>query len=441
MKKISLATRQKVIQLFKEETQIKEIAQILLNRENIKISYGSVWNIIESWRSSQSKSTEPVAEQPLLSEPNGHLVSFTPVLVQESPSVVGPSGCPLSRFIPQTPESQPQIQTPEVKNSDLEDSKGNISIPHEIKELQGKDATSTGPVTEIIRNQPTYDPYMEREIDIIDPDTDPDLVEPDIYTDPNADYDERYDEDPNNSRLRKDLTNYKSESEMPERRPERQMTVRPATTRGARQLQGFREIEKEENNSLGSVSGWSTITKQIEKDKAQRRHELAVIEQRQRYLEIAKQEIDQARNDLDMRESKILQVEPFLPLARQIQDLSLTVDDIIPCFSWIEMIKEKAAVERIDLKTAIHRVAQDLSSYLQLGGMEKSLEQKKGELQMLNSFIVNNQRAISTIIELQNHGVGIDQIYRVSKFLYEKFGKEWSNNGGAFKLDTKLCQQ
>ena len=278
---------------------------------------------------------------------------------------------------------------------------------------------------------------MEREIDILDPDTDPDLVEPDIYTDPNADYDERYDEDPNNSLL----TNYESESESESEMPERRPTLRPATTRRARQLQGFREIEKEENIRLGSVSGWSTIAKQIEQDKAQRRHELAIIERRQRYLEIVKQEIDQARNDLDIRESKILQVEPFLPLARQIQDLSLTVDDIIPCFSWIEMIKEKAAVESIDLKTAIHRVAQDLSSYRQLGGMEKSLEQKKGELQMLNTFIVNNQRAISTIIELQNHGVGIDQIYGASKFLYEKFGKEWSNNGGAFKLDTKLCQQ
>jgi hypothetical protein len=70
--------------------------------------------------------------------------------------------------------------------------------------------------------------------------------------------------------------------------------------------------------------------------------------------------------------------------------------------------------------------------------MQKSLEQKKGELQMLTSFIMSNQKAISTIMELQNHGIGINQIYGASKFLYEKFGNEWSNNGGAFKLDTKL---
>ena len=171
MKKISLATKQKVIQLFKEETQIKEIAQILLNRENIKISYGSVWNIIESWRSSQSKSTEPVAEQALLSEPNGHLVSSTHVLVQESPSVVGPSGCPLSR----------QEEIPEIKDSDLEDSQDSLSIPQEKKAINYDQPT--------IKNTITNDPYIE-EIDILDADS-----EPDIYTDPNADYDERYDAD------------------------------------------------------------------------------------------------------------------------------------------------------------------------------------------------------------------------------------------------------
>jgi hypothetical protein len=91
-----------------------------------------------------------------------------------------------------------------------------------------------------------------------------------------------------------------------------------------------------------------------------------------------------------MREAKLLPFESFLPLARQFQELSLTAEDVIPCFSWIEILKEKAAVENIDVKTAIHHVAQDLSLYRQLGGMQKSLEQKKGELQMLTSFIMSN---------------------------------------------------
>src|SRR5215469_3142609 len=55
-----------------------------------------------------------------------------------------------------------------------------------------------------------------------------------------------------------------------------------------------------------------------------------ILARREKYLEDAKKEIDQARNDLDVREIKILQVEPLLPLARQMQELSLGFDDIIP---------------------------------------------------------------------------------------------------------------
>jgi hypothetical protein len=321
MKKISLATRQKVIQLFKEETQIKEIAQILLNRENIKISYGSVWNIIESWRSSQSKSTEPVAEQPLLSEPNGHLVSSTPVLVRESPSVDGPSGCPLSRFIPQTPESQPQIQTPEVKNSDLEGSKGNISITHEIKELQGKDATSTGPVREIIRNQPTYDPYMERQIDIIDPDTDPDLVEPDIYTNPNADYDKRYDGDGPFVRTVNQYPNIPSRRlEIPGTRYNNYSNV----------IKGTKETSEEESdpasNSLGidwDENHETRFVKWVMDQKRIRQQEEHKLEEERARIYQERSSIEDQKRVLEVREAKLFEVKDLIPSAAELKSMGI----------------------------------------------------------------------------------------------------------------------
>ena len=46
-----------------------------------------------------------------------------------------------------------------------------------------------------------------------------------------------------------------------------------------------------------------------------------ILARREKYLEDAKKEIDQARNDLDVRETRILQVEPLLPIARQLQEL------------------------------------------------------------------------------------------------------------------------
>src|SRR5215831_2826216 len=133
------------------------------------------------------------------------------------------------------------------------------------------------------------------------------------------------------------------------------------------------------------------ILEQIEQEKAQRQNERLSIQQdkeilarREKYLEDAKKEIDQARNDLDIRETRILQVEPLLPIARQLQELSLGFDDIIP---WIEMIREKAHIENIDLKTAAYNVTHELREYRQLGGLHKAVEQIKQQLAVLDASI------------------------------------------------------
>ena len=131
MKRIDTTTRQKVIELHKEGKGIKEIPQTL-NNSNIKISYCSVWNIVEASRS-QSKEPSNQVDQ----SPSSVLNSTIPDdLMRDhfsiSPSAVdsksGPAGCPLSRFIPQE-------EIPEIKDSDLEDSKDSLSIPQEKKAI------------------------------------------------------------------------------------------------------------------------------------------------------------------------------------------------------------------------------------------------------------------------------------------------------------------
>ena len=108
-------------------------------------------------------------------------------------------------------------------------------------------------------------------------------------------------------------------------------------------LKRYKRIQEPSDEDDEPISIPTVILEQIEQEKAQRQNERLSIQQdkeilarREKYLEDAKKEIDQARNDLDVREIKILQVEPLLPIARQLQELSLGFDDIIP---WIEMIR------------------------------------------------------------------------------------------------------
>jgi len=58
----------------------------------------------------------------------------------------------------------------------------------------------------------------------------------------------------------------------------------------------------------------------------------------------------------------VLEAEPFLPVAKWLQDVSIGLDEAIP---WIETIQEVAQNEKINSRTAAYRIAQELRSYRQ----------------------------------------------------------------------------
>lgn len=114
--------------------------------------------------------------------------------------------------------------------------------------------------------------------------------------------------------------------------------------------------------------GWSTVFRQIEEDKKQRRDELLLIEQKKKELEQQRMQIDRARYDLENREIRIIEAEPLIPIARQLQDLGTDINQFLP---WVETIHEEAEAWKMDLTTASYRVAQDLRLYRQVGSTEK----------------------------------------------------------------------
>lgn len=134
-------------------------------------------------------------------------------------------------------------------------------------------------------------------------------------------------------------------------------------------------------------------------------------------------QIDRARYDLENREVRIIEAEPLIPIARQLQDLGTNINQFLP---WIETIHEKAETERMDLRAAAYSVAQDLRSYRQLVGLRKSIDEAQQRLAILNMFAVQKERALMVLMELQNRGVSLDEIYGLSKILdLDKLGKEW----------------
>ena len=81
---------------------------------------------------------------------------------------------------------------------------------------------------------------------------------------------------------------------------------------------------------------WMRILKQIRREKDQRRHELLVRDRHKQKLSEWKQRLEQIQYDLTTREARILESEPFLSLARQLQEMKLALGDALP---WIETVK------------------------------------------------------------------------------------------------------
>jgi hypothetical protein len=99
------------------------------------------------------------------------------------------------------------------------------------------------------------------------------------------------------------------------------------------------------------------------------------------------------------REIKLHEVEPLLPLAKQLQDIGIGFETALP---WIETIHECAEAEKLDLRTASYRVAQDLRFYRSIVGIEQEQAKAQQQLGMLNFAILQKQQAISTLMELQS---------------------------------------
>jgi hypothetical protein len=105
---------------------------------------------------------------------------------------------------------------------------------------------------------------------------------------------------------------------------------------------------------------WMGILKQIRREKDQRRHKLLVIDRRKQKLSEWRKRLEQMQYDLTARESRILESESFLPLARQLQEMKLALEDALP---WIETMREKAEAENVDIRSAAINVARELAIF------------------------------------------------------------------------------
>ena len=179
------------------------------------------------------------------------------------------------------------------------------------------------------------------------------------------------------------------------------------------------EMQDLENSSIiedwNPDEAWPTrLWVRVMDERRQRQEELMLIEQKKKELDEQKQNItqmtyniDERRHDLEIRENRLLELEPLIPCVKQLQNIGITFDLIIP---YMETLNEKAVAENIDLKTSAYNLAHELRDYRQLGSLHKGVEQAKQQLSILDAFTAQKQQAMATLMNLQLAGFSEKEI-------------------------------
>lgn len=126
----------------------------------------------------------------------------------------------------------------------------------------------------------------------------------------------------------------------------------------------------------------------------------ALEEERQNIIQM-RYNIEQQRQDLQARENRLIEVEELIPSAKQLKDIGIGFDQAIV---WIDCIKEKAGIERICLREATWKLAQELRGYRDLGGLSRAVQEKTQQLAMLNMVNEQQKQAIASLVDLRKAG-------------------------------------
>lgn len=419
---IATDVRQKVIELHKNGKKRHEIVYDL-NTSGISISTGSVSNVISEWRQGEGKGKLEQQQSSSQSPPNVHTNNTSSPVPETGKVITTNTNSRLSTF-PEETAAEKEFKDNkdfEIKNHEITqthaqnwDNNGQSDLGRkgsqgplswlgaysvngqdynseiESKTLQSETSVlSDSPNSTFVKEQPRQQ-QKELIMNIED------VLEPD------------------------DKVELESEAVEPIQKPVTESNPKKIYPRDP--MEDRFDIERRAWDYYGFA--WTKIQNRIDLEKQQRHHEFLLIDRRKQKLQEAITEYEQRESNLSDRENRVIEAEPYLPVARQLQDMKLVLEDTLP---WIEAMKEAAQTQNLNFREAALYIAQELQLNRQFGGIQRQIEQAQGELKMLNITRGQKQEVITTLLKLQQNGVKDDDIIGLSKMIdLNRMGREWT---------------
>src|SRR5215831_6114886 len=151
-----------------------------------------------------------------------------------------------------------------------------------------------------------------------------------------------------------------------------------------------------------------------------------------------KNNLEQQKRDLEVREAKLSEVKDLIPSAKELKEIGI---DFSQANSWLNCVKETSERKCLDLRTAAWELAEDLRFWMDLGGLQKAIQQQKQQLNLLCLATDQKKQAIGIIVDLKKSGMTDEDLSNLVKVVSKWSSKVGQGNGSSFELDSRLNLQ
>jgi DNA repair exonuclease SbcCD ATPase subunit len=143
-------------------------------------------------------------------------------------------------------------------------------------------------------------------------------------------------------------------------------------------------------------------------------------EEKQHLAQVHKN-IEERRQDLEIREAKLQSIMPLVPSVRELQGMGVTFDIMLP---FVTACHERSVLQNMNLKDAAFEIAKILRAYKQFEVLQNALdstnsdiEKAQKQLKMTNMVIMRNQQAIETLTNLYASGMNDHDITNLCRLV------------------------
>jgi hypothetical protein len=115
-----------------------------------------------------------------------------------------------------------------------------------------------------------------------------------------------------------------------------------------------------------------------------------------------------------MLENRIADYKEVLPVLQQIRSWGIGIDKLLP-FSLA--VNEKAQKYNLSISAAAYQLIEDIENYNIIGGLNKEISRLAAQIYAMNQICAPRNKAIASLLKLQNYGITDDEILNVYDFL------------------------